>query len=211
MNQICKMGELEKDIMRFLENNPGLTDRELAEAIQGHKSSIQYINQNCRGLESQGIIKRKKRDDGLIGNWLSDDNNASKLLLQIEEESRAIDISEKKIKQFLGKYLTSAGWGHEIAWGVNPGIDIEAKRGLDRWIIQVKGSGPFHPVTINYFLSVLGEIIQRMDDPKCKYSIALPDMEEFRRLWERLPELSKSRMGITALFVNLQGNVTEET
>jgi hypothetical protein len=211
MEQICKMGELEKDILKFLESNPGLTDRELAEAIQGHKSSIQYINQNCRGLESQGVIIRKKRDDGLIGNWLSDNHNASKLLLQIEEETKANDISEKKIKQFLGKYLTSGGWDHKIAWGVNPAIDIEAERGKERWIIQVKGSGPFHPVTINHFLSVLGEIIQRMDDPKCKYSIALPDLEEFRRLWERLPELSRNRMGITALFVNLQGNVTEKS
>src|SRR5271157_2508732 len=100
------MGELEKDIIRLLERNPGLSDKELAEAIQGHKSSIQYINQNCRGLESQGVVIRQRRDDGLLGNWLNDNRSAHKLLLQVKEETKAVDISEKKIKQILEKYLT---------------------------------------------------------------------------------------------------------
>ena len=205
------MGELEKDIIRLLEHNPGLSDKELAEAIQGHKSSIQYINQNCRGLESQGVIIRQKRDDGLLGNWLTDNHSAHKLLLQVKEETKAVDISEKKIKQILGKYLTSGGWTYEIAWGVNPCVDIEAQRGVERWIIQVKGSGSFHPVYVNNFLSALGEIIQRMDDQNCKYSVALPDLEQFRRLWDRLPELAKTRMNVTVLFVNLNGQVIEKT
>jgi hypothetical protein len=205
------IGALEKDIVRLLEQNPGLSDKELAEAIQGHKSSIQYINQNCRELASQGVIIRKMRDDGILGNWLNDSHNVQTLLLQVEEESKAMDISEKKIKQILGKYLTSNGWDCEIDWGVTPHVDIEAKRGIERWVIQVKGSGSFNPESLNNFLSVLGEIAQRMDDPGCKYSIALPDLEQFRRLWERLPELAKSRMKITALFVNLNGNAIEES
>lgn len=204
------MGGIEKDIVRLLENNPGLSDKELAEAIQGHKSSIQYINQNCRVLESQGVLLRTKRDDGILGNWLSNNQISSKLLLQASEETKAVDISEKKIKQILERYLTSAGWNHEIAWEVNPLIDIEATRGVERWIIQIKGSGSFQPVFLNNFLSVLGEIIQRMDDPKCKYSIALPDQEQYRRLWERLPELARARLGITALFINFLGNIVEK-
>jgi hypothetical protein len=205
------MSVLEKDIIRLLEHNPGLSDKELAEAIQGRKSSIQYINQNCRRLESQNILIRKKRDDGLLGNWLNHNHHAQILLLQVESETRAVEISEKKIKQFLGKYLESNGWRYEIAWGNEPGIDIEARRGSERWIIQVKGSGSFQPAALNNFLSVLGEIVQRMDDPDCKYSVALPDLEHFRRLWGRLPGLSKSRMSVSALFVNLDGRVIEET
>jgi hypothetical protein len=205
------MSVLEKDIIRLLEHSPGLSDKELAAAIQGRKSSIQYINQNCRKLESQEIILRKKRDDGLIGNWLNNNHDAQRLLLQVESETRAVEISEKKIKQVLGAYLESGGWSSEIAWGDEPGVDIEARRGLDRWIIQVKGSGSFQPVSLNNFLSVLGEIVQRMDDPNCKYSVALPDLEHFRRLWGRLPVLAKARMTITALFINLEGRVVEET
>ena len=79
----------------------------------------------------------------------------------------------------------------EIDWSSTHGIDIQAKRDLEKWIIEVKGSQPSNPLYINYFLSVLGEILQRMDDPVCKYSIALPDIEQFHRLWERLPLLAR--------------------
>jgi hypothetical protein len=35
-------------------------------------------------------------------------------------------------------------------------------------------------------------------------------MEQFRRLWERLPILAKYRTGITAIFVKLAGDNVEE-
>jgi hypothetical protein len=38
---------------------------------------------------------------------------------------------------------------------------------------------------VNYFLAILGEIPQRMDDPSARYSIALPSLREFKRLCER--------------------------
>lgn len=62
---------------------------------------------------------------------------------------------------------------------------------------------------VNYFLAILGELLQRMDDPNAKYSIALPDFPQFRRLWNRLPELAKVRTGITALFVDTDAIVQE--
>ena len=62
---------------------------------------------------------------------------------------------------------------------------------------------------VNYFLGILGETLQRMDDLFAKYSIALPDVPQFHKLWERLPQLAKRRTEITALFVTAQGAVTE--
>jgi hypothetical protein len=64
-------------------------------------------------------------------------------------------------------------------------------------------------MNVNYFLAVLSETLQRMDDPHAKYSIALPDVKQFRNLWNRLPLLAKKRTGITALFIDEQGNVSE--
>jgi hypothetical protein len=64
---------------------------------------------------------------------------------------------------------------------------------------------------VNYFLAILGEILQRMSDPEAKYSIALPDLGQFRNLWARLPELAKSRTGITILFVNADGDIEESS
>ncbi len=202
------MGELEKNIVRLLERDPGLSDRELTNVIRGEGASPQYVNQNCRQLETQGILFRKKREDGLIGNWLNISRKASNLVDRTEIE-KSNGISEKKIKLILEAHLTSLGWQTKIARGYTHGIDIEAKKGISRWIIEVKSIESTSPLPVNSFVSVLGEIIQRMDDPDCKYSIALPDIQQFRRLWGRLPLLAKSKLGITALFIDARGIVTE--
>jgi hypothetical protein len=209
LKHCAQMSEIKKNIIHLLDNNPGLSDRELTDAIQGRQISPQYMNQNCRYLESRGILLRKKREDGRIGNWLYKSDNTNPFFSLSETAPQADEISEKKIKQVLGNYLTSQGWHAEISWGTRHGVDIQARRGNVRWIIEVKGSGAYNPMRLNFFHSVLGEILQRMDEPSYKYSIALPDMETFRRLWERLPALARARLGITALFVNLTGSVAE--
>ncbi len=118
-------------------------------------------------------------------------------------------LSERRIKQILGGFLSSHGWDAEIAWGCSHGIDIEARRNTARWIIEVKVPESSNPLIVNSFVSVLGEILQRMNDPECKYSVALPDTEPFRRLWERFPVLAKDRTQVTALFVKAAGDVIE--
>jgi hypothetical protein len=62
---------------------------------------------------------------------------------------------------------------------------------------------------VNYFIGILGETLQRMDDPATVYSIALPDVAQFQRLWYRLPVLAKARTQIAVLFVNDKGDVRE--
>jgi hypothetical protein len=75
------------------------------------------------------------------------------------------------------------------------------------WVIEVKGQGTLDAMRVNYFLAVLGELLQRMDDGNARYSIALPDLSQFRRLWQRLPSLAKERTRISALFVGVSGRV----
>jgi hypothetical protein len=203
------MGTIEKSIIQLLERNPGLSDAELAALIKGSRESPQYINQSCRSLVSKGIVSRKKRGDGLIGNWLAGENSLSTSNNRDSLIWSKNDFFEKRIKQVLEKYLSSHGWEPEIAWGFTHGIDIEARDGQRRWIIEVKGSEPMDLMPVNSFVSVLGKLLQRMDDPNAKYSIAFPDLEHFRRLWERLPDLAKRRTGISALFVDFKGGVTE--
>jgi hypothetical protein len=93
----------------------------------------------------------------------------------------------------------------------NRGIDLHATRGEERWIIEAKGAGSLNPMRVNYFLCVLGETLQRMDDPNAAYSIAFPDMKQFRNLWRRLPLLAKKRTGVTAIFVAEDGRVEQLT
>lgn len=116
-------------------------------------------------------------------------------------------LSEDEIKQVLDHWLQGAGWDTAVAWGHTPGIDVEASKPGRRWVIEVKGPGSRQPMRVNYFLAILGETLQRMDDPSAQYSIALPDLPQYRGLWDRLPALAKSRTGISVLFVDTQGKI----
>ena len=200
------MSDLEQNIIGMLEKNPGLSDKELADIILGYGQPPKYINENCRRLVAKGIISRKKRDDGIIGNWLKITNIGPDI---DDSLSLAEAISDKKIKQVLDGYLKSLGWEPRIAWGFTHGIDIEAINNKRRWIIEVKGGETPNLLPASMFVSVIGEVIQRMDDPHCKYSVALPDITQFRRLWGRLPALAKERTEITALLIGKDGKVEE--
>jgi hypothetical protein len=116
-------------------------------------------------------------------------------------------LSEDEIKQVLNNWLQHAGWDTHVAWGHTPGIDIEAKKPGRRWVIEVKGPGSRPPMRVNYFLAILGETLQRMDDKTAEYSIALPDLAQYRGLWERLPDLAKLRTRISAIFVDANGKI----
>ena len=57
----------------------------------------------------------------------------------------------------------------------------------------------------------MGDALRRMDDPEARYSIALPDMRQYRSLWDRLPALAKKRTRISALFVEGAGAIRQES
>ena len=119
------------------------------------------------------------------------------------------NLQEERAKKLLEKHLHSEGWETTIAWGRKHGTDIVAKKRNKEWRIEVKGCGSLNPMRVNYFLAILGEILQRMDEEDIKYSIALPDMKQYRDLWENLPALAKKRTGISMLFVRRNGQVEE--
>jgi hypothetical protein len=118
-------------------------------------------------------------------------------------------LPEKKMKYILEEFLASQGWFRENSEFDYHDIDLQVRRGEEMWRIEIKSAFTLTHEIINSFVSVLGQTLQRMDDENYKYSIALPDTKPFRRLWERLPPLVKSRTGITALFVHETGRVEE--
>ncbi|MDR1250490.1 MAG: hypothetical protein LBK63_14475 [Treponema sp.] len=126
------------------------------------------------------------------------------------EKTEMEGLSEDEIKRSIKAYLDKNNWTANIAWERKPGIDIDAHRNGERWIMEVKGHGSRNAMRVNYFLAVLGELLQRMDDTNAKYSIALPDLPQFRNLWRKLPRLAKQKTGISCLFVDFRGNIKEE-
>jgi hypothetical protein len=204
---------LKDRIITLLKNRDGLTDREITDALLGKNNPQQAVNQACRALADKSVLRRVIRKDGLIGNFLSEEGKQIELAqpaqdIKVTEEAIS-KLNEDNIKRVLKEYLHAKGWETQVSWGKTPGIDINAIRGTERWIIEVKGLGTSNPMNVNYFLGVLAETLQRMDDPNAKYSIALPDVKQFRNLWTKLPLLAKKRTGITALFIDEQGNVSE--
>ncbi len=204
------MATLAERIIKLLEHTPGLTDREITDALENHSAPQQPTNQKCRDLENRGVLERRKRNDGLIGNFIAKqvENVVTAPKVETDHKPPSDNLSEDDVKRFLEKWLITEGWKVQVAWGHERGIDIEASKGSSLWLIEVKGSGSLQPMRVNYFLGALGELLQRMDKPNAIYSIAFPDMQQFRGLWNRLPDLAKSRTGITALFVATDGKVT---
>lgn len=199
---------LKDKIIELLKIEDGFTDREITDKIMGHGKPQQSINIACRDMNSKGIIKRVTRGDGLIGNYLADSN--TEILPTTSNSSDNSDgLSEDEIKGIINNYLIADGWKTQLAMGKIHGIDIDAYKGKDRWIIEVKGCGSRNAMRVNYFLAILGETLQRMSDPNAKYSIALPDMQQYRNLWDKLPRLAKERTGISILFVNENHEIEE--
>lgn len=211
MAEFEKTGTLRQRTLATLARYAGRTDRELAELVSGRGSPQQPINLLCRHLEASGLIERRKRDDGLIGNYLRD-GAASHPLPKPSAAPRASDppngwLSEDDVKRHVVAWLEERGWRASVAWAKDRGIDIEATREGERWIIEAKGGGSLQPMRVNYFIAILGELLQRMNDPQAGYSIALPDMPQFRGLWQRLPDLAKQRTRLSALFVATDGTI----
>lgn len=203
------MPSLPEELVEAVKGKPGQTDRELTNTLRGRAAPQQPINIAARRLADQKVIVRRKRpEDGLIGNYPGEES-----VRQVELASRSIPnhdveaLSEDELKKVLERWLNSAGWETQIAWGKAQGIDIDAKRASKRWIIEVKGPGSRQPMRVNYFIGILGETLQRMADPNAAYSIALPDLAQYRGLWERLPALAKTRTKITLLLVSLSGEI----
>jgi len=204
------MPTLPEQIVELLGRSPGMTDREITSALRSSSAPQQPINIAARGLANKGVVIRSERHDGLIGNYLSGQPlPAFRPSTSTKENDGMNQLSEDEAKEILQRWLESDGWSTQIAWGGTRGIDIDATRGSERWIIEVKGIGTLTAMRVNYFIGMLGETLQRMNDPKAKYSIAMPDVDQFRNLWARLPELAKQRTRISAIFVSDNGKVEE--
>ena len=204
------MPTIKEKILTALQKNSGLTDREITDLLFGEMVGQQTINQAARSLEQRHILVRRKRADGKIGNFLLEGQSFSGVagdekVKQPNQVTEKMGMSEDEVKQKLKEWLESNGWEVKVNWGHARGIDIDATRGEERWIIEAKGSGSRNEMKNNYFLGALGETLQRMNVESAYFSVAFPDLQKFRRLWAELPALVKVKLKMTALFVGVDG------
>jgi hypothetical protein len=200
------MPDLTERILGLLAKQPGLSDREITDVLFSKGTAQQPVNQACHLLMAKSLITRIPRGDGRLGSSLM--TGAPAIQPPTNREPTESKFGEDELKRTLKTWLEAQGWRVEVKWGHSHGVDIAASRGQERWEIEVKGCGSISAMRVNYFLAVVGEILQRMKDPSVKYSIALPDLQQFRNLWARFPVLAKTRTEITALFVSESGAIS---
>jgi hypothetical protein len=114
---------------------------------------------------------------------------------------------ERTVKKILSRWLKRQGWKVKVSWRKSHGPDIIATKDKKKWIIEAKGKSYKSSVKKVYFITVLGEILRRMNDPDAEYFIAFPDFESYREYWKKLPNLAKSKAGLSVIFVDELGEV----
>jgi hypothetical protein len=156
----------------------------------GHR---QAVNQAARRLEAQGRLRRFTGPDGKIVNALPD--SPAQLTSELTPPpvvpggSDHRRITEDEVKEAVRAYLTGRGFDVSVAWDRVRGIDIDARHADGRrYVIEAKAEvGKSGPQQVNYFVSMLGELVQRMDDVQASYGIALPDNRQYRGLVTDFP------------------------
>jgi hypothetical protein len=184
----------------------------------------QNVNQVCRRLEAEGLVRRVVGPAGKIVNQGVGPAEAATVTPasrppasrpSASRPSAAGDaiatslLTEDDVKRGVAAYLQSRGLQVEVKWGRDRGIDIVATGPAERWVVEAKGAVASDQQQGNYFLGALGELIQRMDDPDARYALALPDNRRYRGLVARLPHLARQRLNLTILFVDDDAHVTE--
>lgn len=205
-------------IISLLTERPGLTDREITHDLQGIGAPQQAVNQACRQLERDGLLRRDPEKHGagrtLIRNRLGDETASTgvptaapipTLSAPPPEDPR---FHEDYVKEASRQYLAARGWEPiEVAWGRSHGVDLTASRGQQALHVEAKGLAPSQQQKTNYFINALGELLQHMQDANSFHALALPDDPVYRGLWDRLPEPARAALKLSVFLIGTSGNI----
>lgn len=171
----------------------------------------QNVNQVCRRLEAQGVIRRVEGPGGKIVNELLDGSVASSVPPPRQPvTSGSTLMTEDDVKRAVSAHFLALGLQVDVRWGRDRGVDVLAYGNGQRWVVEAKGEVASDQQQGSYFLGALGELVQRMDDPSARYALALPDNRRYRGLVSRLPRLAREQLRLTVLFVRPDGAVVED-
>jgi hypothetical protein len=211
-------------ILAYLQAHPRGADDDLLARELGI-APRQSVNQTCRQLASSGVlVRRHDPTAGKILNILASAaastttrqptsypaasfQNSRLVTLDGQEALQQfvytgeIGLTEDQVKQAVGVVLRREGWKDVTRWGRERGIDIEARRGAERMVLEAKGEGSLQAMRVNYFLCALGELLQRMDSSETRYGLALPAHRQFVGLVVRLPAWVKGRLNLCFYLV----------
>ena len=114
-------------------------------------------------------------------------------------------IAEDEVKAAMKSTLEGRGYEVHVKWGKKSGSDILAVLGGNRLVIEAKGEGSTRQMLGNYFLSALGEILQRMSESGTEYGVALPAHSSYVELVLKLPKRVREALQLNFYFVRPTG------
>lgn len=155
---VATLAERIKRILRT--SSRPLDDDELA----GRLGVIrQAVNQVCRRLEAQGLVRREVGPYNKIVNTLVDVAARGGAAVRPTQApvsvgpvsvSQDLDqpIGEDAVKAAVRDFLVARGMHVEVRWGRDRGVDITATGADERWIVEAKGGVLSPQQQGNYFL-----------------------------------------------------------
>src|SRR5499427_680361 len=132
---------LKESVLALVRSAPGLTDREIANRLLGSRARQARVHQPARSLAAEGLIARRRRYDGKLGNYPAAVSQGPSSPAAGGESIEAVDpLSEDEVKRKLQAWLEGVGW-IVVTGGRSQGIIIAALQSGRRWVIEAKGRG----------------------------------------------------------------------
>jgi hypothetical protein len=207
-------------ILAYLREHPeGVDDDALTTALGLNRR--QHVNQECRRLVAEGLVKRERRFQEKTRNFFAPDDGVSE---SVDTKPRATEPRaeepwywEGNVQDAVARYLLKKGYGiTNVADTENkaPGVDIAALSASgQRLHVSVKGrprgtaKTSAHTQARHYFASALLDIVAwhgQSDRPGV--ALGLPDFVTYMNLLERVTWLLTT-MKASVIWVYAGGRV----
>lgn len=97
-------------------------------------------------------------------------------------------LDEESVKASVADFLRHRGYTVSVGKKRERGPDMRASRGGLKLIVEAKGEGSRNEMFNNFFVNVLGEILQRRTESAAEYGVALPAHRKYARLIEEFSD-----------------------
>lgn len=121
--------------------------------------------------------------------------------LRMQEKLLKSNRTTESLIQLVTLWLSERGWQTQVEKNI-----IEARKEEQRWLINVQGSkrGRKQPLPVK-----LNSILKEIEDEEAQYSIAFNDSTMYRKQWNELPKVLKSKLNMSVLLADKVGNIQE--
>lgn len=170
-------------------------------------------------LEGDEILKRPKGQTGfgshLIVKYYVDNLVDRTAIFPAKKRGRPSKSEEEKrlTKQLKSSRNTQDLCGLIVAWLNERGWNtlesdnkIEAKKDEKKWIIDVQGTkrGRKQPLPVK-----LNAVLNEIEDEHAQFSVAFNDSNQYRKQWNEIPRVLKSRLNVSVILADKSGNIQE--